>query len=198
MRYDNNTQFKTLLLVYTLHYLQQNSSQVQQDGTIPIAPSKNWVKAISIHFTTQKMKFSIQNFFSKCDQIRRKLRIWAHLLKKSLMENFIFCAVFNQEKLSCPTCYLLLTHKKNYAYLTDSKYSTWLLKKYSRSETYFVTQSGHLQASETSDFFFQLTFLVSSSPSLITWRFPHSSSMNTSLGKSSNFPISIPSVRPQL
>ena len=27
------------------------------------------------------------------DQIRRKLRIWSHLQKKSLMENFIFCAV---------------------------------------------------------------------------------------------------------
>ena len=39
------------------------------------------------------MKFSIKDFFSKCDQIRRKLRIWSHLLKKSLMENFIFCAV---------------------------------------------------------------------------------------------------------
>ena len=38
------------------------------------------------------MKFSIKDFFSKCDQIRRKLRIWSHLLKKSLMENFIFCA----------------------------------------------------------------------------------------------------------
>ena len=25
---------------------------------------------------------------------RRKLRIWSHLLKKSLMENFIFCAVY--------------------------------------------------------------------------------------------------------
>ena len=30
---------------------------------------------------------------SKGDQIRRKLPIWGHLLKKSLMENFIFCAV---------------------------------------------------------------------------------------------------------
>ena len=39
------------------------------------------------------MKFSIKDFFSKCDLIRRKLRIWLHLLKKSLMENFIFCAV---------------------------------------------------------------------------------------------------------
>ena len=34
----------------------------------------------------QKVKFSIMDFFSKCDQIHRKLRIWSHLLKKSLME----------------------------------------------------------------------------------------------------------------
>ena len=39
------------------------------------------------------MKLSIKNFFSKCDQIRSFLRIWSHLLKKSLMENFTFCAV---------------------------------------------------------------------------------------------------------
>ena len=38
------------------------------------------------------MKFSIKDFFSKCYQIRWKLRIWSHLLKKSLIENFIFCA----------------------------------------------------------------------------------------------------------
>ena len=43
--------------------------------------------------TTQKIKFSIKDFSSKCDQIGRKLRIWSHLLKKSLMENFTFCAV---------------------------------------------------------------------------------------------------------
>ena len=43
--------------------------------------------------TTQKMKFSIKDLFSKCDQIRRKLRIWSYLLKKSVMGNFIFCAV---------------------------------------------------------------------------------------------------------
>ena len=43
--------------------------------------------------TAQKMKFFIKDFFSKCDQIRRKLKISEHLLKKSLMENFIFCAM---------------------------------------------------------------------------------------------------------
>ena len=36
------------------------------------------------------MKFSIKDFLSKCDQVRRKLAIWSHLLKKSLMENFHF------------------------------------------------------------------------------------------------------------
>ena len=48
-------------------------------------------------FTTQKIKFSIKDFFSKCDQIHRKLRIWLHSLKKSLMKNFIFCAVIWQQ-----------------------------------------------------------------------------------------------------
>ena len=37
----------------------------------------------------QKLKFSIKDFFSKCDQIRSLLRIWSHLLRKSLIENFI-------------------------------------------------------------------------------------------------------------
>ena len=37
-------------------------------------------------FTAQKIKFSMKDFFSKCDQNRS-------FLKKFLMENFIFCAV---------------------------------------------------------------------------------------------------------
>ena len=45
------------------------------------------------------MKFFIKDFFSKCDQIRSKLRIWSHLLKKSLMKNFIFYAVFLRVEL---------------------------------------------------------------------------------------------------
>ena len=39
------------------------------------------------------MKFSIKDFVSKSNQIRSFLWIWSHLLKKSLMENFIFCGV---------------------------------------------------------------------------------------------------------
>ena len=43
--------------------------------------------------TAQKVKFSIKDFFSKCDQIRTFLRIWSHLLKKFSMEKLIFSAV---------------------------------------------------------------------------------------------------------
>ena len=44
--------------------------------------------------TAQKMKFSIKDYISKCDQIRKELRICSHLLKNSLTENFIFCIVW--------------------------------------------------------------------------------------------------------
>ena len=46
-------------------------------------------------FTVQNMKFAIKDFFSKYDQIRSLQRIWSHLMKKSLMENFHFlCSVY--------------------------------------------------------------------------------------------------------
>ena len=66
-----------------------NMIRVNSKGT------KSWQTVL---VTSQKMKFSTKDFFSKCDQIRRNLRIWSHLLKKSLVENFIFwvvCAILN-------------------------------------------------------------------------------------------------------
>ena len=44
----------------------------------------------------KKIEFSIKDFFSKRSQICRKLWLWSHLLKKTLMENFIFCAVLTK------------------------------------------------------------------------------------------------------
>ena len=56
---------------------------------------------LDIKFVTpQKMKFSIKDFFSKCDQICSFLRIWSHLLKKSLMENLLFFEQFVYQKIS--------------------------------------------------------------------------------------------------
>ena len=49
---------------------------------------------VSSRNTAQKRKLSIKGFFSKYDQIRSLLRIWSHLMKKSLMENFfVHCNV---------------------------------------------------------------------------------------------------------
>ena len=58
--------------------------------------------------TVQNMKSSITDFFSKCDYIHRKQRIWSHLLKKSIMENFIFWAVWWQS----PKGALVLNHQE--------------------------------------------------------------------------------------
>ena len=73
---------KMLVSGYQVEYRQKNIKSFISSLTMTI-----------LTITAQKMKFSIQNFFSKYDQSRRKLRSWSHLLKKSLMENFIICAV---------------------------------------------------------------------------------------------------------
>ena len=57
-------------------------------------------------YTAQKMKISIKDFFSKCDQICRKLQIWSYLLKKSLMENLSFwCSLY------CSASYIFKINK---------------------------------------------------------------------------------------
>ena len=60
----------------------------------------------------QKMKFSIKDIFSKCDQILRNLRIWSHLLKKSLMENFFLCSALMENFLFCAVNHFSCAHWK--------------------------------------------------------------------------------------
>ena len=50
--------------------------------------------------TAQKKKFSVKDFFGKCDQIYRKLKNQSHLLKKPLVENLLFCSVCYSQKSS--------------------------------------------------------------------------------------------------
>ena len=52
------------------------------------------------HVHCSEKNFSIKDFFSKFDQIRSFLHIWYHLLKKSLMGNFIFYAVISAPKMT--------------------------------------------------------------------------------------------------
>ena len=76
------------------------------------------------------MKFSIKDFFSKCDQIRWKLPICSHLLKKSLMENLIRQSVPNRslkEVENLPVIYIfhqsLLTMQL--ILITDAVFKRW-------------------------------------------------------------------------
>ena len=43
-----------------------------------------------------------EDFFIICDQIRMKLQIWSQLLKKFLLENLIFCALFHINSVTSP------------------------------------------------------------------------------------------------
>ena len=52
-----------------------------------------------ISVTAQKRKFSIEDFFSERDQVCSFLHIWSLLLKKSLSEDFILCAVSHPQVL---------------------------------------------------------------------------------------------------
>ena len=62
----------------------------------------------------KKMKFSIKDFSSKCDQIRSFLWIWSHLLEKSLMKNFIFHALVTMTSNGIPAnIYLLKVNNRN-------------------------------------------------------------------------------------
>ena len=82
-----------------------NSSLVV--GLLPLVLSEISTKISSCQYEAFTMthnsggKFFVTKtslgFFSKCDLIRRKLRVWLHLLEKSLMENFDFCAVKKTE-----------------------------------------------------------------------------------------------------
>ena len=76
------------------------------------------------------MKFSFKNFFSNCDQIYRKLRIWLHLLKKSLMENFIFCdAITNHSRICSSLKKTTRTHYEMFDSIKISmlKESLWII-----------------------------------------------------------------------
>ena len=77
---------------------------VQAACMIPYKPFWKWndfrASWVKLHSTTQKIKFSIKNFFSKDDQIHSLLQLWSHLLKKSSIEKIIFGVVLYSIKFS--------------------------------------------------------------------------------------------------
>ena len=60
------------------------SEAISQKQFLCLKTRKLELQSNSAAFTTQKLKFFIKDFFSKCDHIRSFLRIWSHLLIKNL------------------------------------------------------------------------------------------------------------------
>ena len=77
---------------------------------IKINKCRTYLQLVNATENAQKMRFSVKDFFRKCDQIRSYLWIWSHLLKNSLMKNFIFCTVRQEQphhqSKSCDFIYL--------------------------------------------------------------------------------------------
>ena len=114
------------------------------------------------------------------------------------------------KKYSCySTCLFQMFHLQQSRYLkfymvqqsslAKNLFTTYPQKMLPQGKSYLpqsclqhLSKSGHIQPFKTSDFLFLSLFLVSSPPLTTTLKFPHSSLMNISPGKSNNF--SIPSI----
>ena len=68
---------------------------------------------------------AIKDFFSKCDQIRRKLRIWSRLLRKYLMGIFFFCVlcVLSEPVTRFPS-YLSIPYALNYSFYISTAFTS--------------------------------------------------------------------------
>ena len=75
-----------------------NNSRLNAEVVVLLIYFSNFWRSLDLLLTTvtakkKKKKFSLKDFSSKYDRIHRKQRILSHLLKKYLMENFIFGAM---------------------------------------------------------------------------------------------------------
>ena len=75
-----------------------NKSRLNAEVVVLLIYFSNFWRSLDLLLTTvtakkKKKKFSLKDFSSKYDRIHRKQRIFSHLLKKYLMENFIFGAM---------------------------------------------------------------------------------------------------------
>ena len=87
------------------------------------------------------MKFSIKNFFSKCDQICSFLRIWSHLLQKSLTENFIFCALIFRH------IHILFRHIQPYCYIYRTLCNSCIFRTWPYPESWHIQNPRYIQNS---------------------------------------------------
>ena len=109
--------------------------------------------------TGDKMKFSVKIFFSKSEQIQRKLQIWSHSLKKFLTKNFIFYITLI-ESHSSPILLMIF----NILFFFGT-YTHLILA--SEHLAYMIEQVGHLQLQHGLNQMLSSTYLPFSYQSLV-------------------------------
>ena len=117
-------QWVNIVKHHTLHFSSKNLNK-------SILISKFFaIRKLKHHCT--KNKFSIKDFFSKCDQIRKKLRIWSHLLKQSLMENYkclLFVIRIFHLLLGWKGCFPCQVQLPNVEYFCNAKSRSYIFQK---------------------------------------------------------------------
>ena len=74
-RDTNKEEIKCLFGLLYFRGLYHDTKQPRKEFSYDTLSAKKMNRATT---AAQNMKFFIKDFFSKCDQIRRKLRIWSH------------------------------------------------------------------------------------------------------------------------
>ena len=70
---EKSTQLKNFLPLHSvlLIYSKVEASEILHGGTIPVAPSKNWIKVIAIHLI--RKTFSVSHIYSVVKKAQEKL-----------------------------------------------------------------------------------------------------------------------------
>ena len=116
-----------LNIYYSKQFLAHSSGKIWRELCLfeesNCSPALIKIKATPLcHGHCTKMKLYMNDFFLKCDQIRRELRIWLHLLKKSLIENFIYYTVVQHIKLT-NSIFLIRTRSDSHYLLQKCLYN---------------------------------------------------------------------------
>ena len=129
--------FCQFILIYTL-----TTKYFSLSKRDPREISQEFLRDSCKDITAQKMKFSIMDFFSKSF-----LWIWSHLLKKSLMKNFTFCAVIKKvllflEWFRLTNCHMFLLLFLEYiwrntsAWVLSCKFTAYFQNTFSQEHTW--------------------------------------------------------------
>ena len=134
--FQRNRHFRKVSVNKTFTHVQEQKKAMSPRHSTHIPSSVKSLQRVQVRkfcHIAEKIKFSTKSFFSKCEPISRNLWICSYYLKKSLTENFIFCAGIN---LYIQLNYVEIQHKK-YNVLCN-KLSNWSISVLSKKFPFII------------------------------------------------------------